>query len=237
MENDEKIYTFLQSLVYEDKGGGRIVLVDGARGGGKTGFGCWVIDQYHEKKPRDKYYFVTKADNKPSMPHWVRVVKDITEVPNNSIALIDEGAIQLSSRRHSNRENKEACDRLVVLRHKGITLIILVQNIRMVDINVRRLADIRVLKYGIPFGAEDKEGESDDVKEIRKRLRPRSYKDAYIEIKAHRRFMKFNHDLPVWFDTEKTSKSFKDIDFKKLHGTEERKKEKKSDGKLSEALL
>ena len=49
------------------------------------------------------------------------------------------------------RENVEATEKLVQLRQRGITMLILVQNAKMVDTNVRRLASIRALKFGIDF--------------------------------------------------------------------------------------
>lgn len=205
--NSQKIDLYMKNLMHKDGGGGKIVLVDGAKGGGKTGFGCWTLDEYHKQKPNLKYYFVTKAVHRPELPDWVIVVDNIDKVPNDCIAVVDEGAIQLSNRRSMTKENRDASDRLVTLRHRGITLIILVQNIKMVDTNVRRLADIRILKFGIPFGTEEQE--SDDIKEIRKRLRPQNNKDAYMEISAYHKYFRFKHDLPEWFNSETTSKSFK----------------------------
>ncbi len=212
LANDRKIQLFMRKLMYSDGGGGRICLIDGAKGGGKTGIGCFILDEYHKNFPKLRYYFVTKSENKPPFPEWIHIVQDIESVPNNSIALIDEGGIQLSSRRSMTKYNQDASDRLIILRHKGITLIILVQNVLMVDINVRRLADVRVLKYGVPFGVERKRaGEpiNKDLELLRTRLKPRNNREAYIEIVADKVFLKFTHDLPLWWDDEKISKSYK----------------------------
>lgn len=222
LNDEEKKDIFFKNLVYHDGGGGRIVLVDGSKGGGKTAFGCWVLDEYKKLKPYTKFFFITRAINRPKLPDWIKVIDSVEGLENDCVAVVDEGAIQLSSRRHSTRENKEASDRLVVLRHRGITLIILVQNIKMVDTNVRRLADLRVLKYGIPFGSEDKQDE--DLELIRTRLKPRNEKETYVEILSKKKHLKFTNGLPEWFDIEKTSKSFKqghnltksEKDFKKM---------------------
>ena len=229
MSNDDKQDKFLRKLTYKDRGGGKIILVDGMRGGGKSSFGCWVLNEYHKISPNICFFFVTKAENRPQMPEWIEVVKDITQVPNNSVALIDEGAIQLNSRRAMTKTNIDASERLVILRHKNISLIILVQNVLMVDANVRRLADIRVLKHGIIFGTERKQrGDiiSKDLELIRNRLRPRNFTEAYIEIASDKIFMNFTHTLPEWWDDEKTSKSFKDVDMNKVQDKKSKKKEK-----------
>lgn len=212
MENLEKQKKLFNKLVYS--GGGKIVLIDGSRGGGKTGTGTWILDEIHKRISELKFYFITKSQAKIPLPNWIIVVNNVDEVPNDSIALIDEGAIQLSSRRSWTDESQETSDKLVALRHKGITMIILVQNILMVDVNVRRLADVRILKYGIPFGVERrKTGEmiSKDLELIRTRLKPKNYTEAYIEIPSDRVFLKFNHPLPEWWDDNTISKSLKDF--------------------------
>lgn len=217
MTNDEKQEKLFNKLVYDDQGGGRICLIDGAKGGGKTGVLCWILDEYHKRRPDLKYYFVTKATIRPPLPSWINVVDSIDQVPNNCIAGIDEGGIQLSSRGAMTRENKDASTQLIVLRHKGISMIILVQNVLMVDINVRRLADIRLLKYGIPFGTERKrpgEQTNKDLELIRQRLKPRNNKEAYVEIMSDKIFVNFSHPLPKWWNDDEISKSYKYTELK-----------------------
>lgn len=217
--NIEKRIKLLNKILFT--GGGKIVLVDGARGGGKTGFGTWLFDEIHNRMPELKFYFVTKSEAKIPLPKWIKIVDNIDEVPNNSVALVDEGAIQLNARRAWTDENQDASDKLVVLRHKGITLIILVQNVKMVDINVRRLADVRVLKFGISFGVEENADETMDLKLIRARLRPKSKMEVYIEISSERIYMNFYHGLPEWWDDTKISKSLRNL--KKLDRGKQRR--------------
>jgi len=212
---EQKQDVFLKSLVYGDKGQGRIVLVDGSMGGGKTGFGCWVIDEFHERNNKMNFFFVTKSETHPELPKWIKIVKNMTIVETltaksklDSVALVDEGAIQLSSRGAMQRENKDASAMLVKLRQKGITMIILVQHVKMIDVNVRRLANIRCLKHGIDFGGDDVP--SEDMKHIRRRLKPRSNREAYIEIAARGICLRFKHGLPEWWDDDKVSKYMKD---------------------------
>jgi hypothetical protein len=210
MDNENKISILLKKICYEQ--GGKIILIDGSRGGGKTGFGSFLINEIHNKFPKKYCYWVTKSKAKIPLPNWIKIVGNIDLVPNDSIALVDEGAIQLNSRKSSTTENKDASERLVVLRHKGITMIILVQNIKMVDVNVRRLADIRALKYGIPFGTTDGEDINKDLEFIRSRLRPRSNREVYIEITSIHLFMNFKHNLPDWWDDDKISKSYRSFE-------------------------
>lgn len=218
--DEEKHDIYLDSLTQSDNSEGKVALVDGAMGGGKTGFLCWTLDEYHKRKPNLKYFFVTKSDTKPLLPKWITIVKDIMEVESycakykiGCVAGVDEGAISLNARRAMSGENISASEFLVKLRQKGITLIILVQDIFLVDKNVRRVTQIRILKFGISFGTESKKnGEStnEDLQLIRQRLKPHDKTEAYIEISSQRNYIKFKHGLPSWFDSEKTSKYMKD---------------------------
>lgn len=225
LNNDEKQEMFLNNLTNSDKKEGKLVLVDASKGGGKTGFGMWIIDSYRERKPWLNYYFVTKKERNriPDLPEWIKICKAVSELPNDCVALIDEGAINLNSRRAMTKDNIEASEQLVILRHKGITIIVLVQNVKMVDANVRRTADIRALKFGIRFGSD--EGNSKDMKEvnmIRDRLRPRDKTEVYIEIAALQIYIKFQHGLPDWW-TDNISKSWAN------YKPEEKKKEVKQE--------
>lgn len=215
LSNEEKIEILINNLTQSDNKEGKIVLVDGAMGGGKTGFGCWLMDEYHKKKDYLNYFFVTKSDKKPELPPWFKIIGDLTDTIPNSMALIDEGAINLNARRAMTKENVEASQLLVKLRQKGITMIFLVQNIKMIDPNVRRLASMRVLKWGIDFGAEDNQDE--EINLIRKRLKPRDKSEAYIEIPSSLTCINISHGLPDWWDDEKVSKYMKEWkQFKKV---------------------
>jgi hypothetical protein len=223
MTNEEKQQIFLKNMTESENNEGRIILIDGAMGGGKTGFACWGVDEYHKIKPYLKYFFITKSAHLPELPQWIRIIKSIEEIENDSIVIIDEGAIQLGSRSSFSRENLQASELLVQLRQRGITMLIIVQNILMVDINVRRLATIRILKYGVQFGIDKKrehQKENKNLELIRNRLKPKNKSRAYIEIASERVYLNFSHPLPAWWNKETTSKYMKKCDLK-----EERRKE------------
>jgi len=209
LSNEEKQLKYINKITYNKSNQGVVVLVDGWMGGGKTGFGCWSIDEVHKLKPNFGYFFVTKSTSKPRLPKWITILEDPNDVPNNCVALIDEGAIQLGSRRAMSRENKEVSDRIVQLRQRGIVLIILTQHIKMVDANVRRVTNIRIAKKGTTF---ETEGLSDDIKLIRNRLRPQDKSEAYIEFEGE--YFKFSHELPEWWDDEKISKYMQNWDMR-----------------------
>jgi len=223
MENEEKQQVFLRNMVESGSNEGRIILIDGSMGGGKTGFACWGVEEYHKLKPYLKYFFITKSTHPPELPSWIRIINSIEEIENDSIVIIDEGAIQLGSRSSFSRENLQASELLVQLRQRGITMFVIVQNILMVDINVRRLATIRILKYGVQFGVDKRrehQRENKNLELIRNRLKPKNKGEAYMEITSEQVYLKFLHPLPEWWNKETTSKYMKKWDRK-----EDRRKE------------
>lgn len=210
--NEKKIKMLLECLLKKGQPG-KICLVEGEMGGGKTGFACYVLDEMRNdrfkivRSIKPRYFFVTKSPTKPALPTWLKVIEDVKQLENNSFAIIDEGAINLNARRAMTRTNVEASMELVKLRQKGITLIILVQHGKMVDPNVRRLASLQVLKKGSSlFGMEEK---NDEIVLIRRRLKARKVDEAYFEKQNSGFFFKINHTLPEWWDDEKVSKYMK----------------------------
>jgi hypothetical protein len=215
LTNDRKKYILMENLL-KNRRPGKICLVHGEMGGGKTGIGCFILDMFYKnrfdllkRKTRKylKFFFVTKSETKPQLPSWIKIVDSTNKLRNNSFALIDEGAIQLNARRAMSRENIDASMELVKLRQKGITLIILVQHEKMVDPNVRRLATVHIYKKGSDF--THTEGSNEQVDLIRNRLKARRINEAYVEVRSSGLFMNLEHELPDWWDDERVSKYMK----------------------------
>jgi hypothetical protein len=133
--------TFEEKLNNESK----IILVFGKRGGGKSGLGFKLMENIFSKSKR-KCYVLGVEDN--LLPSWIKSVEDISEVEENSVLLIDEGAISFSSRDSMNSKNKDISKTMAVARHKDLTLIFLTQNTGMIDKNILKLSDSLIIKEG-----------------------------------------------------------------------------------------
>lgn len=120
-----------------------IMLVIGKRGSGKTALGMTLLENFNKNSKR-KCYALGYADTK--LPRWIKTVDDIDKIPNNSIALLDEGARAFSSRESMKESNKALGKMMAIARHKNISLIIITQNSGMIDLNILRLADTLLLK-------------------------------------------------------------------------------------------
>lgn len=203
MSESKKKQYLLDSLSY---GKSKIVLIEGARGSGKSATSFWIVNELHERKLHTKFYFVKSGDRPAQLPEWIIHVQDMENVPNNCICIVDESAIKYNSRNSWSDENKDFVKRLVILRHKGISLILITQHMKMIEIGARRLADIKIFKLGSNLTNED-ESVKDDKRLIRERLKPRDRPECLVEIPINNKFFKFRHDLPEWFN-DKLSRSF-----------------------------
>jgi hypothetical protein len=120
-----------------------IMLIIGKRGSGKTALGMKFLEAFN-KETRKKCYILGYKNTK--LPSWVKKVEDIEKIPNNSVALIDEGAVAFFSRESMKDANKALSKIMAIARHKNLTLMMITQNSAMIDLNVLRLADTLLLK-------------------------------------------------------------------------------------------
>lgn len=123
--------------------GSLIILILGKRGSGKTVLGMRLLELVRNDTKKKCYVM---GYEKTKLPMWIKKSKDIESIPNNSVALIDEGAIVFSSRESMKKPNKALGNIMAIARHKNLTLILITQNSAMVDVNVLRLADSLLLK-------------------------------------------------------------------------------------------
>lgn len=132
---------------FEDKlnNESKIILVFGKRGGGKSGLGFKLMENIFSRTERKCY--VLGVEDK-FLPSWIKSVEDVSEVEENSVLLIDEGAVSFSSRESMKSKNKDISKLMAVARHKDLTLIFLTQNTGMIDKNILKLSDSMIVKEG-----------------------------------------------------------------------------------------
>lgn len=122
-----------------------IIAIAGKRGSGKSTLGFRLLENIHAKSGRP--CFVLGVDQK-LLPAWISSVESVSEVKNNGVVLVDEGALSFSSRNSMSKKNKALGDLMAIARHKNLSLIIVTQNTGMLDKNVLNLTDTILLKKG-----------------------------------------------------------------------------------------
>jgi hypothetical protein len=116
-----------------------ILLIFGKRGSGKSALGFRLLENIYAKTKRP--CFVLGVDYK-LLPAWISEIKEIENVKDKGIVLIDEGAITFSARESMNKRNVQLGKMMATARHKELTLIFITQNTGMIDKNVLNLTDV-----------------------------------------------------------------------------------------------
>ena len=151
------ISTF-ENKLYKNKS--TIGLILGARGTGKSAIGMRLLENFKVKTNKTIYALGFKEE---SLPRWIKVTKDIEEINNNSVILIDEGGIEFSSRKAMTNANKLLSEILLIARHKDLAVIFITQNSANLEINAIRQADYLILK---PSSLLQKDFERKKIKTI-----------------------------------------------------------------------
>jgi len=199
----EKIDGSLENFQNYLKGYGRIGIILGARGSGKSALGIRILENLNSA--RKKVYAM--GFRKDRLPKWINLVSTVQEIPNNSFLLADESGIKFSSRSSMSSANKLLSELLFISRHKNISIIFIAQNSSNIEINTLRQADYLLLK---PSSLLQLDFERKKIKEIYKEVgeqfkKHNSKGTTYIYSDIYRGFVE--NFLPSFW-TEDLSKSF-----------------------------
>ncbi|MFH1134408.1 MAG: ATP-binding protein [Nanoarchaeota archaeon] len=184
-----------------------ILLVVGRRGSGKTALGMKFLELF-SRKTRKRCYILGYENIK--LPSWITKIGDVKDARNDSVVLIDEGALIFSARESMKDANKAISNIMVVARHKGLTLIFLSQNSAMIDLNILRLVDVLVLKEPSLLQSQfERKALKDIYGEIKASFNALENKNAHFYVYDDDYQGMLSFSLPGFWSDE-ISKSFKD---------------------------
>ncbi|MFH2028829.1 MAG: zonular occludens toxin domain-containing protein [Nanoarchaeota archaeon] len=188
--------------------GSNIVLITGKRGSGKTALGMKFLEMFRKMSKRRVFAMGFES---AKLPSGIKKVSSIDEIPNNGIALLDEGAVIFSSRESMKSSNKELGKIMAIARHKNLSLILITQNSAMIDLNVLRLADTIVLKEPSLLQAKfERKAIKDMYESVAIHFKELKNKKAHFYMMDDEFEGLVNYSLPEFWN-ESISKSFKDI--------------------------
>lgn len=183
-----------------------IGVIIGARGTGKTAFGLKFLENAYAKTKKNCY---AMGFSEKGMPSWINIIKEISEIKNNSFVLVDEGGILFSSRMSMSSGNKLLSELILISRHKNLTILFISQNSSNLEVNALRQADFLVLK---PSSLLQKDFERKIIQKIYDSTSKdfEKYKDidgiTYLYGSTYKGFI--SNDLPSFWK-ENISKSFR----------------------------
>ncbi|MDP1729186.1 MAG: zonular occludens toxin domain-containing protein [archaeon] len=122
---------------------GKIGIILGGRGTGKSALGMRIIENINAKT---KKKIGAWGFDKTTIPSWIKPINGINEIDNNSFVIVDESGISFSSRNSMSELNKILTELLLISRHKNISVIFITQNSSNIDVNILRQADYLLFK-------------------------------------------------------------------------------------------
>lgn len=133
--NERKIKTILNIVVKP-----KLWVLIGIKGGGKTAFALWILEEAHKKLGMKVCVFRPVMEVK-YLPDYFEIAYEPYEIPENSLTFYDEAQMQLQSREFMKKEHIDFSKFLSIQRHRGFAGIISSQVLQMLDINIIRYAD------------------------------------------------------------------------------------------------
>lgn len=120
------------------------ILILGARGSGKSALGYKILEYLRYRA--DPYVVALPQKARGLLPEWIGSVPSIDDLPQNSVALVDESYTLFHSRTSSSDRARTLSNQINLSRQRGITLIFISQESRQVDKNIVSSADIIIFK-------------------------------------------------------------------------------------------
>lgn len=188
----------------------KIGIIVGGAGSGKSSLAMLLAENIKTLKNK-KIYAVGFSENE--LPKWITPIKleNLENLENNSLLILDEAGIGLNSRRSMAKENVFFSNLLNIRRHKGISILAILQNSSNIDLNFIRQSSFVIFKKFDLFQQETERKVISSVynnikDEFTNHYNQHGQKLSYIYSEEFNGFIA--SDLPSFW-TENLSKSFK----------------------------
>ena len=121
-----------------------VVLVLGKRGSGKSALAYRLLELFRYQL--SCYVVGAPAKARQLLPDWIGIVPALEDLPNKSIAVVDEAYLAYHARESMSQESKAMSQMLNLSRQREQTLIFVAQEARQVDKNIASTASVLAFK-------------------------------------------------------------------------------------------
>jgi hypothetical protein len=142
-------------------GGGKVVLVLGRRGSGKTALAAKLAEYMAAKFGIPVYWLGLPEQARSLLPSWVHLVNSPQQCPLSCLIVVDEAGLRFASLDFASDSNRLVRDLTMVCRQRGSSLIAAVQSTRDTEYSLVRQADSIIFREP---GLNQPESERPDIR-------------------------------------------------------------------------
>jgi len=126
-----------------------VILIIGRRRFGKSALAHYIGEKFHKEKPELKIFIVCLPKEKQELlPDWLIPVDNVEELPDNCVAIIDEGSFKYHAHKWQKKET-EVMDRMISISgQRKQTYIFITHTMRKFAVAI--LLDINILMVKKP---------------------------------------------------------------------------------------
>lgn len=206
------------------------VIFTGFKGSGKTGLSYWIAEELNKEPYNKRTCILYPINFDPSiLPYYFYPAESEEEIEIGDYAIFDEAQLRINSRRSNTKMNVNFTSWLTVQRHKGISMLMIQQDISMADKNEFRLADGFIFKPSGITQLREKMSRGNALMKFLEFLRPLSNKETLYISSDLQLILLFENPLPSFWSDELSTPS-KKINLAEMR--DQKKKPKKNNMKI-----
>lgn len=200
------------------------VIFTGFKGSGKTGLAYWIAEELNKEPYNKKTCILYPINFTPSIMPWYFYPADNEEkISIGDYCIFDEAQIRINSRRSTTKLNVNFSQFLTIQRHKGISMLMIQQDIEMSDLNEFRLADGFIFKPSGITQLREKMNKGNVMMKFLNFLRPLSNKETLYMSSDLQTIILFENPLPSFWSDELSTPT-KNISLSQLRTREDIKR-------------
>jgi energy-coupling factor transporter ATP-binding protein EcfA2 len=145
---------------------GKVVLVLGRRGSGKTSLAAKIGEYMMATHKMPVYWIGLPEQARSLLPHWIKMVDSPDQCPVGCLIIIDEAGLHFLSLAFATDQNRLLRALLMVCRQRHSSLVVAVQSSRDLEYSVVRQADSIIFREP---GMHQPDSERPDIRSMAKK--------------------------------------------------------------------